>query len=214
MAVLAPRKEHDTLIRVYENAFPDDFCDLAIKAWETLTKTDEEKGSHDWSNVGFRRDKAVFMDEWEKDTSEKDVTIRTEIATSFFEMLQPYIDEYLKDVGVYDEVYCTPHNIKVQKYDHTKGGGYYQFHSEQNGDNATYLRRLLNYLVYLNDVPDGEGETEFLNQGLRNQPKKGNLVIFPAFFTHIHRGNPVYTTDKYIATGWMLWDQKPIEAKD
>ena len=79
---------------------------------------------------------------------------------------------------------------------------------------ATYLRRLLNYLVYLNDVPDGEGETEFLNQGLRNQPKKGNLVIFPAFFTHIHRGNPVYTTDKYIATGWMLWDQKPIEAKD
>jgi len=64
-------------------------------------------------------------------------------------------------------------------------------------------------MLYLNDVPEGEGETEFLHQGMRVQPRKGDLVVWPAFFTHVHRGNPVYTTDKYIATGWMLWDHPP-----
>jgi len=64
-------------------------------------------------------------------------------------------------------------------------------------------------VLYLNDVPEGEGETEFLHQGIRCQPKRGSLVLFPAFFTHTHRGNPVFTTDKYIATGWMLWANVP-----
>jgi hypothetical protein len=29
------------------------------------------------------------------------------------------------------------------------------------------------------------------------------MSIFPAAFTHTHRGNPVYSKDKYIATGWF-----------
>jgi len=203
--IIAPRMMQDSLIRVYKNTFTDEFCDKAIDTWEIITKSVEEKDNHDWSQIGFRRDKAIFMDEWAEDTPEAEIALRREFTEGISNGLMPRVNDYLKDVGVFEEVYCVPHNVKVQKYDHTRGGGYYQFHSEQDGKGDLFLRRLLTYTVYLNDIPEGEGETEFLNQGFRYQPCKGDLVIFPAFFTHTHRGNPVYTTDKYIATGWMLW---------
>jgi hypothetical protein len=97
--------------------------------------------------------------------------------------------------------------FQVQKYKASKSGGYHVFHYERHGASPEKeaVKRQLVWMIYLNDVPEGEGETEFLNQGFRYSPRKGDLVIFPAFFTHIHRGNPVYTTDKYIATGWLLW---------
>ena len=57
-------------------------------------------------------------------------------------------------------------------------------------------------MIFPKDIQDGEGETEFLWQGLRVKPKAGTVCIFPASFTHTHRGNPVYSCDKYIATGW------------
>ena len=29
------------------------------------------------------------------------------------------------------------------------------------------------------------------------------MLIWPAQFTHTHRGNPVYNCTKYVATGWI-----------
>lgn len=211
--IIAPRTNQDTLIRVYKNAYTDEFCDKVINTWESINKTQEETDNHDWSDVGFRRDKAIFMDEWLEDAPEHEIELRKEAANGTYDGLMSRVDDYLKDVGIYNEVRCKPHNVKVQKYDHTRGGGYYQFHSEQSQKSDLYLRRLLTYTIYLNDVPEGEGETEFLNQGFRYQPCKGDLVIFPAFFTHIHRGNPVYTTDKYIATGWLIWEDEEEEGQ-
>lgn len=207
--IIAPRMMQDSMIRVYKNAYTDEFCDSVIDTWESLTKNEEESEDHDWSEVGKRRDKAIFMNSWTGDTPESEVAKRRLVAEGVASVLSPSVNSYLKDVGIYNEVYCEMDSVKVQKYDHTRGGGYYVFHSEQGSKNDNYLRRLLTYTLYLNDVPEGEGETEFLNQGFRYSPCKGDLVIFPAFFTHIHRGNPVYTTDKYIATGWMLWSNKP-----
>ena len=62
-------------------------------------------------------------------------------------------------------------------------------------------RRVLVNMMYLNDVDEG-GETEFLYQSMRVQPKKGRVVIWPAGFTHTHRGNPPLAGEKYIATAW------------
>ena len=60
--------------------------------------------------------------------------------------------------------------------------------------------RVVNYMVYLNDVEEG-GETEWLYQKRKIKPEKGTVVIWPGSFTHLHRGNPPMS-DKYIATGW------------
>jgi hypothetical protein len=200
----------ENFIRTYNNAFTDEYCDSVIKLHGDVSRSEEELKVHDHSDNSFRRDVGVFLDS-PNDSDTKAMLKRKQKATKVFgETIISKVDEYLKDLGIWKDTQLVPDAFKVQKYEASRGGGYYAFHSEQSGlvageENIRYMRRYLTYTLYLNDVPKGEGETEFLFQGYRYQPKKGDLVLFPAFFTHTHRGNPVYTTDKYIATGWMLW---------
>ena len=61
-------------------------------------------------------------------------------------------------------------------------------------------------MLYLNDIPiENGGATEFIYQKLSIQPKKGTIVLWPATYTHTHRGG-FLTGDipKYIATGWYV----------
>ena len=60
-------------------------------------------------------------------------------------------------------------------------------------------------------LPEGEGETEFLNQGVRCKPEVGKLLIWPAQWTHTHRGNPNYSTDKYVLTGWIHTNDQTLD---
>ena len=60
--------------------------------------------------------------------------------------------------------------------------------------------------IFLNDVEEG-GETEFLYHSMRVKAKKGSMLLFPAGFTHLHRGNPPMSNTKYIATGWYVLTQ-------
>ena len=79
------------------------------------------------------------------------------------------------------------------------GGGYHIWHFESM--NREVSSRFLTWILYLNDVHEG-GETEFLYQSMRVKPEQGTLVIWPAAFTHTHRGNPPLSNEKYIVTGW------------
>ena len=63
-------------------------------------------------------------------------------------------------------------------------------------------RKLFATMLYLNDVEEG-GETEFLYQKVRFKPQKGRFLMWPAHWTHIHRGNPPLSGEKYIATSWI-----------
>jgi hypothetical protein len=80
------------------------------------------------------------------------------------------------------------------------GGGFHRFHCERSPSPTAIVRHLA-FMTYLNDVPRG-GETEFLYQGIKVEPKKGLTLIWPADWTHTHRGLPA-PTDKYIITGWL-----------
>ena len=91
---------------------------------------------------------------------------------------------------------------KVQRTD--PGGGYHIWHCE-NGS-FLYRDRVLTWMIYLNDVPyENGGATDFFHQKISFQPTKGTLVLWPACYTHMHRG-AFLTGDKskYIATGWFL----------
>ena len=56
-------------------------------------------------------------------------------------------------------------------------------------------------MTYLNDIDNG-GETEFLHYGKKFKPKTGKTIIWPAEWTHAHKGLPV-EQEKFIITGWM-----------
>ena len=49
------------------------------------------------------------------------------------------------------------------------------------------------------------GETEFIHYGLKIRPEKGKTLIWPAEWTHAHRGCPVIKGPKHVITGWMYF---------
>jgi hypothetical protein len=92
----------------------------------------------------------------------------------------------------------TIYTNKVQKTE--IGDGYCIWHSEDMA--RQYSNRLLAYMVYLNDVEEG-GETEFLYYNKQYKPTTGSVLLWPAGFTHTHKGNPPISNTKYIMTGWV-----------
>ena len=93
--------------------------------------------------------------------------------------------------------------IKIQKYNPDEC--YSALHCETMGGD---LDRVLAWMIYLNNVTDG-GETEFPSQDKKFQPRCGDLLIWPAGFTHPHRGIVSKTQVKYIVTGWTVYANSP-----
>ena len=91
-------------------------------------------------------------------------------------------------------------SIKIQHY--KKNQGFKTWHAENRGvgDGA---KRVLVFLTYLNDVKDGG--TIFHHQDVTTPAKKGLTLIWPAGWTHIHKGQISKTKEKYIVTGWYYF---------
>ena len=66
------------------------------------------------------------------------------------------------------------------------------------------LHRLFAFMTHLNDVDQG-GSTYFSHYDLEIKPSKGLTLIWPAEWTHAHRGNILKTGSKYIITGWITF---------
>ena len=83
------------------------------------------------------------------------------------------------------------------------GNHYSNIHCENDG-NSKYLNRVLAWMVYLNDIKNGGG-TEFIHQNITLTPKAGNLYIWPAGPTHMHKGVVALNEKKYFLTGWYVF---------
>jgi hypothetical protein len=184
---------HKDFIGVYEDLLSKERCQQIIDKMEnhmSSLPSEIRNGKEQFPNedVG-RKDYQIFANKVFGGIT-KDINNVLDACISL------YADEFftLKNIGKFrsDEV-------KLQKT--PPKGGYHVWHCEHS--NKFTSDRVLAWTLYLNDIPDGEGETEFLWQGIRIKPKTGTVCIFPASFTHTHRGNPVYSCDKYIATGWF-----------
>ena len=94
--------------------------------------------------------------------------------------------------------------FKIQKYNPNEA--YFAEHCENDGEiNGYGERRLIALMVYLNTVTDG-GQTHFLTQNISFSPKVGDILMWPAYWTHPHRGIPSPTQTKYIITGWYVFN--------
>lgn len=87
--------------------------------------------------------------------------------------------------------------FNIQRY--KPGEAYFVRHCEAAGKDSA--NRVLAWMFYLNTVTDGGG-TEFQFQDYKCKAEQGKLVIWPAAWTHYHRGEVSPTQTKYIITGW------------
>ncbi|OUW92351.1 MAG: hypothetical protein CBD88_08585 [Flavobacteriales bacterium TMED228] len=121
--------------------------------------------------------------------------------------LQKCIEEYQKkytSIGMYARFNIAQPYL-IQHY--PKGGGFKIWHFE-NAGYPQIIKRKLVFMTYLNDAPNAG--TEFKYQKLTTPCKKGLTLIWPAEFTHTHRGVISKTHKKTIITGWfeVIWQQK------
>jgi len=179
----------------YENIVPLDICNNFINLYEDTIKSGgiHYKGDKQFFNLELgRHDGSIHID--------NSFPEEVKIVNNY---LSKAIDMYAAEYFPIKQPKISSKHIKLQKT--PIRGGYHVWHCEQS--ELEFVDRILAWTIYLNDVPEGEGETEFLWQGIRIQPKAGTISIFPAAFTHMHRGNPVYSKDKYIVTGWYTIDE-------
>ena len=112
------------------------------------------------------------------------------------------ITQYRKDYPSVDNVapWKLEDRWKIQRY--LPNESYSHLHFENPMYKEVTANRVLAWMIYLNDVTEG-GETEFPDQGKMFQSRVGDLLIWPAYFTHPHRGIVSKTQTKYIATSWI-----------
>ena len=99
--------------------------------------------------------------------------------------------------------YLTAFDFKIHKVEPT--GGYHIWHHEHGYKD---YRRILAWHLTIH-APEEGGETEFLHQSVRTKPVVGQLLIWPAAFTHKHRGNPPLKGTKIYITGWFELAEPP-----
>jgi hypothetical protein len=195
--------EYKDFIAIYKNVYPDGYCQHLINEFERLTQT----------GAGHNRQQEMYSHKHEKNDMQLGLNFGLYTAGSFgnrastsvfFEGLQRCYNHYTEQFSPLREGKIIGTHMKMQRTD--PGGGYHLWHSEQgNGFDAN---RVLVYMLYLNSLTEEEaGETEFLYQQRRIRPEENTVVLWPAAFTHTHRGNTVFgERSKYIVTGWFFYD--------
>jgi hypothetical protein len=132
------------------------------------------------------------------------ILLQSEVGIKYMNELQNVVNMYMDKYP-----YCSAgarwsifENTVIQYYKPTEG--FLMYHCERGSNNVPETYRHLVFMTYLNDVDD-EGETEFFHQSIKVKPKKGKTLIWPADWTHTHRGITSPTQEKYIITGWFSY---------
>jgi len=179
-------------VGIFENAYSKEYCDKVIQYFETCH-------ANGCSKTRQREVKDTLK------TDKNDTIVWGDIGQDG-ELTRPFNATFWECYGLYADKYdvlkgAEQHNNYAYKVQRTEvGEGYHVWHFEADG--VATSRRLLTWILYLNDVEEG-GETEFLYYPKRIKPKAGTLIIWPGAYTHTHRGNQPLSNTKYIVTGWV-----------
>jgi len=184
-------------IGVYDNYITEQECNKAINLYE-----DQNKFNNTINRIGFEKASILRKQDQQYFAAPNNIDV-------WWESLKPMMvnfdiawNHYVKNVGA-DDAYGVPFHftdLKIQKTLPTEG--YHVWHIEHGKGHSNEPRAFV-FSIYLNDVEEG-GETEFLHFSKRVKPKTGRIVIWPAGFPYVHRGNPPLSGEKYILTSWMM----------
>ena len=172
-------------IKTYPKIFSKEECAGLIEWFEVL---DESKQLVHTKLEGHREFDEVNLNNFR----EQSLKVQLDVYKRFDDILE----KYKQDVKIHKKALPEKsawEEIRIKRY--RSGIGNFLDHVDV-GDYIS-ARRFLVFFVYLNDVEEG-GETEFPTLDLQVSPECGTILIFPATWTFLHRGNVPISNDKYI----------------
>ena len=150
-----------------------------------------------------------LIDLFEKSKSEENprgysgvyTTLNTTSTLFMKSILIENIKEYTNKHDFLNRLYTswniTP-QFHIQKY---LPGKCYSFEHMEHGKDQWDSKRLLGWMIYLNDIRN-KGGTCWPQQNFTSKPREGDLYIWPAGWTYSHYGIVAPKEIKYIVTGW------------
>lgn len=119
------------------------------------------------------------------------------ICAAIWAKLRSYIAKYPMLQELARPENCALSLPLIERIEPGQGYGYHF-----DAGNAGTHDRFLSTLIYLRDVAEG-GFTEFPFQSIRVPPRAGLMLVFPPFWTHLHRGVSPQGTRKYNITNFL-----------
>ena len=198
---------------IFPNAASKEYCDKVIARFDYIQETQSTGRGKTWTRqesenvstvekendtyfLGGSAGDDLSLEEEDMILMERDMALLQE----FNKIIWTCYDKYSKKYGILEKLVLHKVSpvVRIQKYKPAQG--YHMWHCD-SGEELT-SRRMVVVAMYLNTVEEG-GETEFLYQSMRVPPVQGTLTLFPAAWTHTHRGNPPLKGNKYIITTWL-----------
>ena len=179
---------------IYDNALTKKECQILINQFENSPKREGRSYSDGDLVVNEDQKKCIEVD----NSSFSNKSVISRIING---RLRECIDDYKKEYPSMDNFiapWVIDNGYNVQKYE-TEEDGFKAWHTEAGG--APTSNRVLAWMFYLNDAKSG---TEFINYPTVNA-KMGRCVIWPAGWTHVHKGVVPNKGLKYIVTGWASY---------
>jgi len=182
-------------------------CDKLIDYWKTASDKSHGKLYSNDNNDAVGSVNPSIKDSIDTAFPISGNKFSSSIFQEYYEnILQPCVDKYIQKYPFCNN--SAPWSIQeignIQYY--KPGGGFKVWHGERSSAHPIASLRHLVYMTYLNDVIDTDeyhGGTEWLHQNVKIKAKKGYTVIWPADWTHTHRGIVSTNKEKYIITGWF-----------
>ena len=188
----------NNFIGVYDNYITEEECNRAISIYEQ-----QDRFNNTVNRIGSEKSDIIYKQDQQLFVGAGNIEVWWEDLKSLIYNFNTAWNHYNQSVGAcssYGIEQLQFNSLKIQKTLPTEG--YHVWHLEHQKGFKNEPRAFV-FSIYLNDVEEG-GETEFLHFSKRVKPKTGRIVIWPAGFPYVHRGNPPLSGEKYILTSWMM----------
>jgi len=173
------------LVKVYDGTLPEAAC-------ERICRLFDHSASHYRKLDGVKSFNELVID---GDTSWLQYSLMLEKAKD------DCLIRYQHDCpGIFPDHY-DHEAFRIKRYDPERRDRFEEHVDAYNLDSA---KRFLVCFWYLNDVAQG-GETAFTRLGLKVQPRRGRLVMFPPFWMYEHAAFPPISEAKYIISTYFLF---------
>ena len=194
------KEEYQDFIGIYDESVPVELCNEFVETWDEAKKNEtiidmskeNELDFCDAPHPILRKDEVAFIAPLYSTIYPKPPV------KEYFKFLRECSKCYVKKYGIKFDGPIYNDMFKIHKV--RKSEGFHGWHYEKSTPST--IDRIIAYMTYL-EIPKKGGETEFLYQSLRIDPVVGRTLIWPAGFTHMHRGNPPLDGEKMYITGWF-----------